>query len=196
MAPYVEKEIGGLALDYLIERLSWGKTLSQRVAQLHNLASGKFASFLPVDSPPIAEKNLKSGGVLEGKKSEAQFVIRISRYLMEDADNLVVFEDEAAKADDPILQKSSVRTVLFGSEVYHILLQSDAHEEKIVETIDWQRNAWHEIAFLTQFRSAGRHMARGDQFSDPDIEALAKGVHTIASSAYDGEGYVLWTARI
>jgi hypothetical protein len=183
-------ELGALGLQYLAAALADGLTLARRLANL-DFTQGHVFTFLPVAPKFSSVQQLSHGGVASLEASRAQLV-RLCRDLVAPPDRLLlVFEHRYARPTDPWLANCRVRFATHGTEVYFLAKGADSTDSLLttVATADTS-----PVSALAGF--AVQDMTRWDEMrevSDKDISELAHGCRVVAASAFDSEGYVIWT---
>ncbi len=188
------KRLGATARSYVADALGSGKTLSQLVLRDCDLETGAITADLPKALPPESLADLRDGGIVSSEAARSALVARIVRFLSSSRGALVIFEDQLATPTDPITKKSPTKMVALGEELYHLLYHSDANAFAAESTLSWQANAWQEIIFFSELAKP-LSLSCATQVSKDELELIAHNTVEICVSAFDGEGYAIWSAR-
>jgi hypothetical protein len=177
------------ARSYVREVLTRGLTVCQLAAQECKLESGDIFAFLPPDIDPSTLRSFTSGGVIACEGSKDHLI----EYLSSLDDCLILFESRYALSGDPFLRDCVSRILTLGTEVYHFAHSGDSIED--LNTALRESGTAIEtsmLAFSLGGTNADSYVSDG---SLRNIGRLISACVVIAVSAFDGEGYVLWSAN-
>jgi hypothetical protein len=214
MSPILtEARVGPPAEQFIRERLAKGCTLAKAALQALPLAQGQIVTLLPpgvlpqsVDDfgtggklPPLPEtewKTAQSRGealrMIPVPNTDSWLVAKIKDHLGKAADHVCVFEDQFKQPKDPVVQKLLTRYATFNDEVYHLLFQDDAEDQRILDTIRGAKGGPIFIGVLTTWPLEPRVGGAG-VLSRAQLQTLAASAQKLFVGAYDGEGYLIWT---
>jgi hypothetical protein len=178
-------DLGEAGTEYLRKRLSEGLSLSRAVLRELNVRQGDVVTYAPPEIPQSALSNFDQGGVMGAERSQDHIERVLGEAMSSHEQNVLVAENRLAKRDDPVLRRRRVRTFIFGDETYH---WTSARTE-IDAVLRSAASHW-----LTCFVTSIEHEL-GASPSAKDLQWLATKVELLAISAYDEEGYVVWSAR-
>jgi len=201
---YREIDLGASGIAYVKECLESGKTLAKLLLQTHDLNAGRAFTQLPASVGDAAAKDFDSGGKLPElyprttnlqPVPDSDFLVmpRINWFLSESSANICILEDSSATPTDPFLQSLSTRYSAFQDEVYHLICQPDNNSETITKTLR-QASSWLTIGALTSAPQEMGVCAQPGELELSSLTTLGEKTQEIIVGAYDGEGYVIWTA--
>jgi hypothetical protein len=217
MDKMVEFDLGIKGVEFLKERIkSGGHTLARRAMAAIDFDAGRVTTFLPSHVSLGRARNFEVGGGLfpdppesewryttdtGGKKwvikpkpdTDRQLVAPIRDFLRTNGDGMVVLENFNARPDDPWLQKVSSRLIVFGSDVYHVLLPIDTVEDRIMSFLREAHSAWIFIGVMTLLPGKTDSLLDKKHFTSDELSIMGEKAQKIFVSAYDGEGYVIWS---
>jgi hypothetical protein len=202
---YREIELGAAGIAYIRECLEAGKTFARLLLQTHDLNMGKAVTKLPASVDDEAAKDFDSGGKLPElyprttnlqavPDSDFLMMPEINRFLSESSANICILEDSLANPTDPFLQSVKTRYSAFQDEVYHLICQPDNNSDTISKTLR-QAHSWLTIGALTSAPEEMGVCAQLGELKLSSLTTLAQKAQEIIVGAYDGEGYVIWTAN-
>ena len=209
----VEFELGAAALEYMRERLGYGKTLAHYLLEREDLAGGSVITCLP---PNVPVETLEDFNESKLERDPATFRYRtapdgsVTRYepvpntdpwlvsvtqqfLRGGPERLCIYENSPAAPGDPWLQSSDLQTLIFDDEVYHFVSHKDAENEKrILETMRGAASAWLFLGAMTSLSDASDLPLDRGMVAREVLERFARGAEKIVVGAYDGESYFIW----
>jgi hypothetical protein len=195
------------AIDHIARILGQGHTLAMFLLESINVRLGTIFVLAPgaLDSAQVVQfdqGHFPQGAVTKvvlGElqsvspiaDSESQLVEVISNKLVRG--NACLLENAMARSGDTWLEKTESRVITHGTEIYHVLLETDRDEEKI-------RNAIREARQFPVFIGATGQLLRDTASSlvtagvvrTDDLKVFAESTQTVVVGAYDGEGYIVW----
>jgi hypothetical protein len=209
-----EFELGLEAIKYIEKCLGSGNKLSQALLKVCDFKKGRVITVLPgfvnyeyINDfevgilPKTLEAEARNATAEYGSHWTSVMVpepsiiswlsTEVCRFLKAAATRLCIFENTLAKAGDSWISKEKPQIFTFNEEVYHFLLNQDAENEKIRDTI---RSAECPlfIGVMTSLPSERSFPQSGQEVSLEDLEVLAEGTEKIVVGAYDGDGYLIW----
>lgn len=212
IAELVETTVGPAARSFILERLSQGNQLAHEMLASLPLTQGRITTFLPPGVVPQSVEDFATGGKLptlptsqwKGLKSRDEtllmipvpttnswLVTKIKEYLLEAKDRICVLEDALKRPGDPVLGRLSTRYAIHDREIYHLLFQEDAEEQRILETLRAARSIPTFIGALSAWKGDPLKVRLG-ALSISQIKILANSTQKLVVGAYDGEGYLIW----
>jgi hypothetical protein len=114
--------------------------------------------------------------------------------LLQDQESACILKNSLANAGDPWLHRAKSRFVTYGTEVYHLILNSDRLEDDIGLAILEARKI--PIFIGAVGRVAAENMPSiltHKTLTTEILNTFAVTVNCIFVGAYDGEGYVIWS---
>lgn len=211
-----EQALPPFAIDYVEQCLLDGNALAKAVLEVVPLREGRVLTCLPKGVAPTSLQDFRTGGKLppppvsEWRHIERQdetllmipvsptndwLVEHIKRFLRGGAKRICVFEDALKRVGDPVLHDLSTRYATFGKEIYHLILDSDAEDERILKVMRSARSVPTFIGALTRWRGELPTSHR-ISLAPATIHALAQAVDKLVIGAFDGEGYLIWNKAI
>ena len=208
-----EADVREAALDYVKEQLANGNTLATLLLETINFEAGKviILSAVPLDSTQLLEFDwghvpqkpedathvtIRGQSFVAYPKAgvEEQLAQMIERWLT-GREYVCLLENELARAGDPCLEHPNSSIVLHGVEVYHLVTGANATATAILEGL---RDAKTLPVFIGAIGpQPANPLCSGvghDSVSMEQLRQFAMGVNCMFGQAYDGEGYVVWTA--
>ena len=201
-----EVPLGAAGLAYLRESLGDSKQLARSLLGCLNLEQGTARTFLPLESSDQHIYDFRRGGKVMGPASplssssqgrgitrifnmDSVLVDIIQTHLDSGWNSFCLVEAPLAHADDP---KSTEGTVLVHDDSVFYLLEPDkTNQAAIQQTLRVASSIWPPTV-----GALGRGARRTAHLEIVDIKALeefAEKTESIFVSAYDGEGFVLWS---
>lgn len=216
MSSNIEIRLGSEAVDYIESCLQDGNTLSRSLLHTHDLRVGKVRTFLPESVSYKAANEFTLGGKLptpdpethkvftgdDGFKwiavpvptADAETIAIIRNFLEAEQNHACILENAVAGASDPWLCSITTRALTYGSEVYHLITHDDIDDpNNIVNTIK-DAMSWRLIGALTSAPHTILLAPRLSAISEGELKTIAERATSIVVSAYDGEGYLIWSA--
>ena len=183
-----ELAIDAKCLSYLERVLRSGKSLSHLLLERVDFAAGKIHALL---STKVGEREIKdfAAGGIGSIKSPRRALAEIGlRYLQEPGKQIVIEEGLARPGDRAIRNKEGV--IFLAGEIYYLARKIDTVEQ--MERFLLQPR--YAIGLVGIFCAAGA----GEVPKISETEQLAELVATtekVVIGAFDGEGFLLWTAN-
>jgi hypothetical protein len=186
---YKDYVLGADVGDYIATLMrQGGNTLATAVLSEADLQAMHKVTFLPEASPQSAIEAYGSGGVAIRSVTEDWLARQIQRFLIEDQNNVVIFEHAAASRSDPWLQKPRARPIFHHDEVYFPLFSNQATDIRSISNARNTAETWLLLGFMTSFPDLSILVHEIDLDA---IQILARNTERIITSAYDGEGYII-----
>lgn len=195
--------------SYLRERLDYsGKTLAKYVMTLP-LEKGKLYAIVPEETPyevlnkfesgviyPFDRSLLLNGPVLVPVQNDSRPVVInwVSEHINNSKEHCCIFEEPLAYPSDTWVIKSGIEYVHIDKEMYYFFDQGNYSKEKFEEAFNISE-AYYFLCILSSLEP--NEHAVITPFKEIDPEILKKIVDNLTCfyiSAYDGEGYLMWTA--
>jgi hypothetical protein len=209
----VEVVLGGEAVRHMEYCLRHGKTLAKFLLEQFDLNAGRITTFLPSNVSPQAAEDFMSGGKFpaeppvvaitkEGERVTMQripncnehLVRIIEAFISEREGRACVFEDALAAPGDPFLSRSVAQLLVYGNEVYHLLIGRDVRTRTMSQALSQAHSIPIFIGVLTSVVDENNLVGPSPRsITAVELRAFAEGTERIIVGAYDGEGYVLWS---
>lgn len=199
MTTYSERVLDQRANAYLLEVVDYPTSFAQALLHQLDLQTGQIHTSLPVAALERDLYDFESGGVASLPDLLGQAVRAVQQFLAGDVRRVFLVEYRGAQRNDPWIIPCDLRLpiVFAGADVYFLLCHNDAHHRDVLE-----------LALRRALGVMPPRMAIGVGACLPTplapIERLAEieqeFLHAVAThacwllvSAYDGEGFVLWS---
>jgi len=206
-----EPDVRDEAIDYLKEQLANGNTLATLLLETINFQAGNVAILSPVTlgSAQLLEFNWGHASqkpedgiqLTIGDRSfsaypkagvEEQLAPVIKDWLKK-KEYVCLLENELARAGDPWLEHANSCIVLHGAEVYHAVTQPNGTE--ILRALGEARSLPVFIGAIGPQPVIPICAVSGHgTVSHEQLKQFAESVSCTFAQAYDGEGYVVWSA--
>jgi hypothetical protein len=128
-------------------------------------------------------------GVNKGRLARALTAQTLAELAARSSNPICIFEDSVSKLGDGWLARATLAKP-YKDEIYHVAASNSATD--IDKAMSQAESAWLLIGALAQTREA--IAPRNMELDEAMIGALPRSTIAIAVSAFDGEGYVLWSA--
>ncbi len=175
------------------EVLSWGLTVAKLASQSDNLASGEVFSFLPADTDLAAINNFAYGGVMEYERASEHLVEFLRNLNNEYPSSLILFENRYAKVGDACLARCLSQIVTLGIEVYHVAYANDSGDV-LLTALKESATAIQTSIMIFEMTGEDARFFLSDG-SLRNVAHLVLHCNAIAVSAFDGEGYIIWSKQ-
>ena len=106
---------------------------------------------------------------------------------------MCVFEDWMVRKGDPVLSRVKTPFLTFQDEVYYIILGEDAEMDTIKNAIKETPRIPFSIGIITSQPDELNILSSDENISKAELLMLAERTEKIVVSAYDGEGYLIWS---
>lgn len=184
-------EFGSEALGYLKDRLAHGRQLAKELLHLP-LEGGLLFTYLPEGVDREAAGRFEAAGPGAGSEMEIEQHIAdfASAYLEPSPKACAVFEHALANPTDAFLSAQSGDVVFFhNTDVYYLATRDGP---PVLQALRRAKTAYLCVGALTAV--AGVPAIRNRlHVSGEAIAALARNTNYILVSAYDLEGYLIWS---
>jgi len=180
-------------LPYVYKHLESGRRLSSLLKTV-DLSKGEFWTYLPPNVNEEDTYRLSHRGTVFPLRPQVQAsgVEMIQDFLLKDPSSFCVLEDALASRGDPFLLNVAFRNYFsVDNDIYYYLSADDANREKIKAAISVSKS-FLLTAVLTTVSSDIRFKPKA-QLIESDLRAIVVGLEKIIMSAYDGEGYLIWS---
>lgn len=187
MSELQELAIDAKCLSYLERVLRSGKSLSHLLLERVDFAAAKIHALL---STRIVEREIKdfAAGGIGSIESPRRALAEIGLRYLQEPDKQIVLEEGLARPGDPAIRNKE-GVVLLAGEIYYLARKMDAVEE--MERFLMQLR--HAIGLVGIFCSAGAGHVQ--KISETELAEFAATTEKIVVGAFDGEGFLLWTAK-
>jgi hypothetical protein len=207
-----EMPVSHAGYDFVRDRLAQGNALAKQILQSVALEDGQLTTFLPLGTSPQSQEQFHSGGKLttppvsewKGVQSGDETLLmipvpntdywlmaKIRDYLIEGKDRVCVIEDAVRRPSDAALHRLTTRHLALNGDVYHLLLQEDAQESRILEAIKAAKSIPTFVGAIGIWQ--GDPLAIRTGFLPfNELQSFAAGIQALFVGAFDGEGYLLW----
>jgi hypothetical protein len=201
-----EIQLGAAGLGYIRDCLAEGKELSKSLLERLDLERGRVTTFLPIETTDERATEFRWGGKVPfglGIQSgdgighlpsripnmNAALTNVVEAYLKSSDEAACVVEDPLAEPSDGALSRSPVKPSFCGQSVLYVLTAVHADPRLIEKTL--------RIASSISPPMVGaltRHRGRADNTLDlQELREIAAHTERVVMSAYDGEGFVMWS---
>jgi hypothetical protein len=187
MSGLQELAIDANCLSYLERVLRSGKSLSHLLLERVDFATGKIHALL---SSRVGEREIKdfAAGGIGSIESPRRALAEIGvRYLREPGRQIALEEGLARRGDPAIRNKEGV--VFLADEIYYLTRKIDTVEQ--MERFLMQPR--YAIGLVGVFCAAGA--CELQEISETELAGFITTTEKVVVSAFDGEGFLLWTAK-
>ena len=216
MSAFREILLGSEALEFIRDHLTEGGMLLARdLLQYCDLENGQVMTYLPTNVSDDEARKFATGGKLETPMGPSEnFVARdgtrwtmkpnadtdlhlvrtIQAHLRRRGRRWCIFEDALGSPSDPRILSGDDRIRVLGSEVYYLIGEADVDDEaRILKTVRDANSAWRFACTMSSIPEPGHFSEGGRSLKSDEVRILAERAEKIAVSAYDGEGYLIWS---
>jgi len=190
---YREFDMGNSANAYIAKFLDWPRSLSKVLAMTVDVSIGRKMSSLPEGTRLTNIENFAWGGITQKDESVRWFVRKICGYLREDKTKIVLFQHAYSYAKDGWIKECNVPIICFGDEVYFVLLEQDVSDTARLTEVLRHADCPHMIGIMSSLPE-DKSIDQGRLDLDT-ITLLAQRTEHVFVSAFDGEGYIIWTCK-
>jgi hypothetical protein len=197
------------AFNYLRKQLDMGISLSQCISKLP-LENGSVYSFVPEDVSDEVLYNFEFGGVypfdiekakatrLSLVQNDARTIVlsEIQNYLDESEVNCCIFEEPNASPDFPWVKTSGMEYVHLNNQEMFFFFDKENNDKEKVRDAFTTSEVYIFLCVLSELNK--EEISQFAAFKEIRIDALelfTKNMKSFFVRAYDGEGYLMWTAR-
>ncbi|MEO6391375.1 MAG: hypothetical protein ABIP75_05940 [Pyrinomonadaceae bacterium] len=218
MVKIEELRLFGIADEYFQQYLDDGGSLSKILARSLPLESGSISALLPEGFDQSAVHSLDTGGIIpvpdevmakESRRLESggimvpkldtreELEIIVRKFLQENKDGIVVFEDQTSEPTDPWLKNSGTRIFSYDQEVFHYLVPKDCDfPERINKTIS-AAGGWRFVGTLVLKDEISSKLQTTSAIATrEDLERIAASISAVVVGAFDGESFLIWRPQL
>jgi hypothetical protein len=193
MSKHKTYECGDTGLQYLCNCLQGGNQLARYLLNETDLSKGKLFTHEPPKTDEDCLERYRYGGIASAEYSIDYLISEIQEHLERDCGQMVVFEDNLQRKDDPHINKSGTRMFFYHEQIYHYLMGEDLQQPEQIEwTITESASLHLFIGVMTSSSQDPKLFAPRSNASDATLKDLAQNSKKIIVGAYDGEGYLIW----
>jgi hypothetical protein len=207
-----EVPLGPEAFSYVREVLSAGNALAEGILKGLPLDAGRISTYLPEGLTPTAVNQFRFGGKLSQQLAQPVgrsfisnskrghytpvpnldmlLVARISAHLKSAPGAICMFESPLAKAGDKWVRRSKIHSLVYGNDVYHILVSDDTTE--LVQLTLKKSRAVAPPLFGVLSRWSSESSFTSGEIELADLKKIAKCTEQFLVGAYDGESFLVW----
>ncbi len=218
----IKFDINSGAFEHFEGCLSSGKSLSAALLRNFTIRDGTIKTYLPPEVTEDKAKRFSEGDVvfaLPGTEPETKFIETdevsyrmeevlsmddlleeiCSKYLDGDGGELCVVEDYNSRASDGWLLKPKIASrtniAIFNDEVYHYIGGKQLDQSKLNSTIGEIHSSYpSSVGVLTSsLNKSFQQVEERPKLTKDDLELLARNTCNIIISAYDREGFLIWS---
>ncbi len=194
-------------INYFIDHIQCGNTLSKKVIERINFELGIFFTFLPFNANVNGLYDFSYGGIIPPtnygntlyqingsielfQPQEVNTMYHecsefISLYIKEVKCNCAVVENYMAEPDSSNIITPNVKMDLFQNEIYYLLNDTNSLDE-VNDTLRQSTQVWHSLVLLTK-------QYKGDMIqTNEKLNYFCDTAKFVIASAYDGEGFLFW----
>jgi len=186
MSELQELAIDANCLFYLERVLRSGKSLSHLLLERVDFAAGKIHALLSTKLGEREVKDFAAGGT-GSIESPRRALAEIATRFLQEPGKRIVLEEGLARAGDPAVRNKE-GVILLEDEIYYVTRKSHTVEE--MER--FFRQPRYAIGLVGIFCSAGPRELQ--KISKPELFRFVEAMEKIMVGAFDGEGFLLWTA--
>ena len=180
------------ANDYLKYILDYPKKMPELLRQIKDINKTTKTTYLPIGTDKKIIEDRYQGGAIASRGPTFQWLVKkIQAFLSIDNNKVVIWEHGAAKKTDPwIARAKSTCFSYYNDEVY--LFAKYLSDKKFIEdTIKHAEVAWRLLGIMTSL--SADYQLLPQELNDELFQILVNNTEHIFISAFDGEGYILFT---
>lgn len=200
------------ALKYVANELQYQNKMSGYLSSHLDLRKGNLTTFLPFKISDSQLYDFTTGGVLS-TISKSTPILRDTAYLCEKKTNLAshlatiihkqlssytdlycIFDDVMMDPGDQDLTRFPKTHKVVENEVYHLIDQSNASLELLLDTINAVSVSWHFLCVIVE-TPVKNFFANKCNLSDKEFLSLFHNIKFVVVGAYDGEGFIIWEQK-
>ena len=167
-----------------------GLALGRIVLEHTEFESGTVRTWCPIDSQQPTSRVLEEGGFALGRETYDWLVRTIGQYLGLSADRVCILADTCSRPGDPHLPD----WVLFlEEEAYHPITSTENTPETIERRVGQAECAAGLVGVMGVIPPDQEWAAGSGVISLGVLRALGQHAEGVIVSAFDGEGYLVWT---
>jgi hypothetical protein len=201
----VETQLDDRAFSYVEERLSHGYALAEALASRSDLRAGSVRTYLPSDVPEDRRYDFKSVVLDEGpgvpdpqrggrwvRARNLRHVLSpiVTRHLSNTV-NICVLE-EYILSPDQTTRSPEPRCLIMGDAVFHLLTSRDS-EAQVLKTLNVAQS-WLFIGALSSSVESLDLTVSQQAIDSTAIDEIATKATAFLVGAYDGNGFLIWSA--
>ncbi|WP_154017597.1 hypothetical protein [Criblamydia sequanensis] len=190
---------------YFIDHMNWGTALSKEITKNITFEKGRFFTLLVETADLEKMYDFRHGGILPQNKPlkshptfvqckyvplpriiETEVCNYVFDFLSEQSERIVIFEDFELRPYDKNLEKEGLQLSIHNDEVYYIA-SSGVRKESVDSAVFSTQSAWHSVMVM-----ANKISNLPKNLTQKDFQNICENVSQIATTAYDGEGFVFW----
>ena len=197
------KELEGrgasLAAEYVVNRLSLGKTLSKSLVRSWDFSQGSIHTTFHQDLREEASLDFAQGGQLaaarkRGLKEPDQILEEfLEAHLASHEHETFIVEDEMRRRGDSAVTKFPGRKGFVRDEVYCFLTSKEATSEAIKEILLKTYDPYLNVMILASATFFPALPDDGDEIEESVLEAAAMNATTLIVGAFHEEAHLVWT---
>jgi hypothetical protein len=202
------------AVDYIRWQLQQGKTLAAFLLRHVDFRQGTVVAF--THTPLSMKETLEfgqghaspsqdsmrkltvgeiSGVACQKPSASGQLIKVIEEQLARQEENICVLENSLAMPEDAWLKRASSRIAIYDNEVYHVLMSGARSKTSIADAIREARGPTVLVGALGPAPvGINSPISRRIPVDAEDLEEFARRSQCVFASAYDGEGYIVWSS--
>jgi hypothetical protein len=187
MSDLQELAIDVNCLSYLERVLRSGKSLSHLLLERVDFAAGKIHALLSSKVGGREIKDFAAGGIGSIESPRRALAEIGFRYIQESAKQIALEEGLARRGDPAIRNKEGV--VSLADEIYYLTRKIDTVQQ--MERFLMQPR--YAIGLVGIFCTAATRQVQ--EISETDLAGFVTTTERVVVGAFDGEGFLLWTAE-
>lgn len=191
---YKEFSLPASADDYLRSVLNYSKKMPELIRQNKDTKKTVKTTWLPVETEEKVIEERYQGGAIATHEITLQWLVqKIKEFLSSGDDRIVVFEHGAARKNDPWIERAKpIYFSYYKDEVYLSLFARNSSNEGLIEdTIRHAEVAWRLLGIMTSLPA--KYLPLPHELTDEVFKLLVQNAEHIFVSAFDGEGYIIYT---
>ncbi len=180
---------------YIREVLDLPHSLTRLFCREQSLEGGSIAAFLPAALHDEQFYAFTEGGHAPLAVARQAAVLLLTHLLHADPSRLFVLEERFPTRSDVAASNGQSLRWFYGDEVYTIVAhhQNSSLIREAVDELVGMVPAVAVVGYVCNVPPDAPVLQHPPELTDADLAALARGVSHILVSAYDGEGFVLWS---
>lgn len=186
---YQEYSLPSCVDSYIIDRFEWPRALGKALLSEKDVSKARKVTLLPESTSIESVVDYEDGGITSRESSISWLVEKMQRFLNQEKDRVIIFQDAFAEPKDPYIRKSNVPILSYKDEVYFTITGEKRQEPEYIKDILIKADSHFMIGIMSYLLES--ELPVGGELDLNLITTLARRTEHVIVSAFDEEGYIL-----
>ena len=186
---YQEYGLPSCVDSYIIDRFEWPRALGKALLSEKDVSKAQKVTLLPESTSIESVVDYEDGGITSRESSISWLVEKMQRFLNQEKDRVIIFQDAFAKKEDPYIQKSNLHILTYRDEVYFAIFENKAQDSEYVKETLIKADSHFMVGIMSSLPEF--HLPLEGELNMDVITILARSTEHVIVSAFDEEGYIL-----